>query len=121
MKRQFRDWDKLYAQYKQTDLSVAAFAEKRKIPLSVAYKQFHKRAVKEEGETNDKEVTFIPVTIEPAKKFTEETIVSSDAEQETLNDVPKLTIHAGKFTLHIPSGFDDKSLTSILTIIGGLC
>jgi hypothetical protein len=30
MKRQFRDWDKLYAQYKQTNLSVAAFAEKRK-------------------------------------------------------------------------------------------
>ena len=51
MKRQFRDWDKLYAQYKQTNLSVAAFAEKRKIPLSVAYKQFHKRAIKEDKKT----------------------------------------------------------------------
>ena len=52
MKRQFRDWDKLYAQYKQTNLSVAAFAEKRKIPLSVAYKQFHKRSIKEDKKTD---------------------------------------------------------------------
>ncbi len=37
MKRQFRDWDKLYAQYKQTNLSVAAFAEKRKIPQASVY------------------------------------------------------------------------------------
>lgn len=121
MKRQFRDWDKLYAQYKQTDLSVAAFAEKRKIPLSVAYKQFHKRAVKEEDETNNKEVSFIPVTIKPTKDINEKKQASIDTEQKPINNAPEITIHAGKFTLHIPSGFDEKSLTSILKVIGGLC
>ena len=48
--------------------------------------------------------------MKPAKKFTKERIVSCDAEQETLNDVPKITIHADKFTIHFPSGFDDNSL-----------
>ena len=47
---QYRDWDKLYFQYKQTNLSIAAFVEKRNIPLSVAYKQFHKRAIQNKNE-----------------------------------------------------------------------
>ena len=119
MKRQFRDWDTLYAQYKQTNLSVAAFAEKRKIPLSVAYKQFHKRAIKEDEKTDDEDVSFIPVTIAPVKETT------TPSEERLINKHPdelsKITVKAGKFTLHIPAGFDENSLTSILKVIGGLC
>ena len=119
MKRQFRDWDKLYAQYKQTNLSVAAFAEKRKIPLSVAYKQLHKRSIKEDKKTDDEDVSFIPVTIAPVKE------VAPSPKDSLINkhsdELPKITVNAGKFTLHIPAGFDEKSLTSVLKVVGGLC
>ena len=119
MKRQFRDWDKLYAQYKQTNLSVAAFAEKRKIPLSIAYKQFHERAVNDEDETNNGDVSFIPVTIEPNKNINTESTLCTETKHTKV--IPEITIDAGKFTLHIPACFDEKSLTSILKVIGGLC
>lgn len=119
MKRQFRDWDKLYAQYKQTNLSVAAFAEKRKIPLSVAYKQFHKRAIRENKKTDDEDVSFIPVTIASVKEVAptpKDSLINKHSDE-----LPKITVDAGKFTLHIPADFDEKSLTSILKVIGGLC
>ena len=106
MKRQFRDWDKLYARYKQTN-------------LSVAYKQFHKRAIKEDKKTDDEDVSFIPVTIAPVKE------VAPSPKDSLINkhsdELPKITVDAGKFTLHIPADFDEKSLTSILKVIGGLC
>ena len=119
MKRQFRDWDKLYAQYKQTGTTIAAFAEKRSIPLSVAYKQFHKRAIKENDESENKDISFIPITIEPDIAIKKET--TSCVEAENTKATPEITIDAGKFTLHIPTGFDESSLTSILKVIGGLC
>lgn len=116
MKRQFRDWDKLYAQYKQTNLSIAAFAEKRKIPLSVAYKQFHKRSVQNDTDVTPDDVSFVPVTITSVGEKTIDVL-----EKEQSNKVPEIIVDAGKFTLHIPNGFDEEFLSSILKVIGGLC
>ena len=113
MKREQRDWDKLYAQYKKSNLSIVDFAKRNNISSASAYKQFKKRSSQEDNSMPSKEFSFIPISVSDKK---EETTVTEESSVET-----KIIIESGTYKIHVPARVDEHSLKSVLQIIGDIC
>ena len=74
-KKYNRNWDKIYAEYLESDLSQSEYARLKSIPLSTLSKHFTKFNKLQVAQTEaDSEISFLPVNINPVSSVSDSTI-----------------------------------------------
>ena len=99
-----KQWDQLYSEFCKSNVSIAEFANKRKLNLSSAYSAFQRR---KRAESND-EISFVPIKAE-AK------------ESKEIASAPSLELLMNGITIKVHKDFDKSLLAETLRVVKETC